>query len=124
MIKGKRNNSKKAEKLRLQNPFGDFDKDGVINVNDCQPFNPDEHGVLGDIGKKYISPVYQRIREYHIKRPPIRTIERLEQRQAVWREKHVPSTARRITPTKEKVVKKDVTPPYKKVDRLGAGERP
>ena len=37
--------SKKAQELRLFDPFGDKDRDRVANILDCQPFNPDKDGI-------------------------------------------------------------------------------
>jgi len=37
--------SKKAQELRLFDPFGDKDRDRVANILDCQPFNPYEQGL-------------------------------------------------------------------------------
>jgi len=35
-----------------RDPFGDKDKDGVMNVTDCQPNNPRKQGFLGEIVRK------------------------------------------------------------------------
>ena len=65
MVKRKWDNSKKAEQLRLQNPFGDFDKDRVPNLLDCQPFNPAEHGDMwSSIKQRVTTPIYKRIIPY------------------------------------------------------------
>ena len=50
MVKRKSRLSKNARSRRIsrlvkQNPFGDFDKDGVPNIYDCEPTNPKKHGV-------------------------------------------------------------------------------
>lgn len=37
--------SRKTSRLVHQNPFGDFDRDGVPNIFDCEPTNPNKHGV-------------------------------------------------------------------------------
>jgi len=37
--------SRKISRLVRQKPFGDFDKDGVPNIFDCEPANPKKHGV-------------------------------------------------------------------------------
>lgn len=43
----------KTKKISIKQtkPFGDADKDGVFNIIDCQPYNKDEDGLIGDIGK-------------------------------------------------------------------------
>ena len=71
MVKGNWNISKKAEQLRMQNPFGDFDRDRVPNLLDCQPFNPNEHGWIGDTWKSIqqrvttaVTPTYKRVTSY------------------------------------------------------------
>ena len=68
---GNWDNSKRAKSIRMQNPFGDFDKDRVININDCQPFNPYEHGWLGDTWSSItqrvttaVTPTYKRVTSY------------------------------------------------------------
>ena len=38
-------NMKKKDRLRFTDPFGDYDKDGVPNIRDCEPTNPKKHGV-------------------------------------------------------------------------------
>jgi hypothetical protein len=37
--------SRKISRLVHQNPFGDYDRDGVPNIYDCVPTNPKKHGV-------------------------------------------------------------------------------
>ena len=46
--KGKEN---KKLSIKLSKPFGDADKDGVFNIIDCEPFDPNKDGLVGDIGK-------------------------------------------------------------------------
>jgi len=36
---------RKVERLVKQNPYGDYDHDGVPNISDCQPLNPKRHGI-------------------------------------------------------------------------------
>lgn len=47
-------NIKKRKKTRMErvlqqllkyDPYGDFDRDGIPNITDCDPFNPRKHGV-------------------------------------------------------------------------------
>lgn len=65
---GKWDSSEKARRIRAIDPFGDYDRDSVINLMDCQPFNPLEHGLLGDtktfIMSRVIRPTYQRAQPY------------------------------------------------------------
>ena len=37
--------TKKGERLRFTDPLGDYDKDGVPNVRDCEPTNRKKHGI-------------------------------------------------------------------------------
>lgn len=46
--KGKEN---KNLSIKLTKPFGDADKDGVFNIIDCEPFDPNKDGLVGDIGR-------------------------------------------------------------------------
>lgn len=63
--RGKWDTSKKAQHIRATSPYGDFDMDGVLNAADCQPFNPYEHGFLGDawsaVKQRIVTPVYQQV---------------------------------------------------------------
>jgi len=45
---------KKAPRLIKRDPFGDKDKDRMMNVTDCQPHNPRKQGVLGHAVGKYL----------------------------------------------------------------------
>jgi len=36
---------KKADRLRFTDPFGDYDRDGVVNIKDCEPTNPKKHAI-------------------------------------------------------------------------------
>jgi len=45
---------KKAKKKYLLKPFGDADKDGYFNVNDCKPLDPKKHGVFKKHAKKTV----------------------------------------------------------------------
>lgn len=40
---------RKVERLVRQNPYGDYDRDGVPNISDCQPLNPMRHGIEPNI---------------------------------------------------------------------------
>jgi len=43
--KDKRLNYKQARKKYGIKPYGDYDKDGRLNIHDCKPFDPKKHGV-------------------------------------------------------------------------------
>ena len=68
--KGKWDRSRKAHHIRATKPFGDFDKDNVPNLLDCQPFNPYEHGFWGDVWgavkQRIVAPIYQRVYQPHV----------------------------------------------------------
>lgn len=42
----------KLPTLQLQDPFGDYDRDGVVNILDCAPFDPTRDGKLWESVKK------------------------------------------------------------------------
>ena len=42
----------KLPTLQLQDPFGDYDRDGVVNIFDCAPFDPTRDGKLWESVKK------------------------------------------------------------------------
>jgi len=47
---GKRN---KDEQIKIDDPFGDVDGDGVLNYKDCKPFDPKRHGGYTPSGGGY-----------------------------------------------------------------------
>lgn len=62
---GKWDTGEKAQHIRATSPYGDYDRDGVLNAADCQPFNPYEHGFWGDawsaVRQRVVAPIYQRV---------------------------------------------------------------
>ncbi len=46
---------KGTPKLVKKNPFGDKDKDGMMNVTDCKPRNPNKQGFLGEATRGYLA---------------------------------------------------------------------
>ena len=62
---GKWDTGEKAQHIRAASPYGDYDQDGVLNIADCQPFNPYEHGFWGDawsaVRQRVAAPIYQRV---------------------------------------------------------------
>lgn len=64
---------KDTVKEDIEHWFGDRDKDGVINLLDCDPSDTDKHGWFGDavgaVKRRVVSPIYRRVRSFKIGRP-------------------------------------------------------
>ena len=47
------NLNKKDKRLIKRNPYGDYDKDGIINIADCKPYNKNKQGLRSFIKSVY-----------------------------------------------------------------------
>jgi hypothetical protein len=55
-------NLRKSDRLRIENPMGDYDKDGVPNYRDCSPTNKKKHGiplVISPYGYDITDPIWR-----------------------------------------------------------------
>lgn len=77
--RGQRKQQGQRNRGIIQNPFGDFDRDGVLNIFDCEPLNPKKQGILHGI--------FGDIRKWHVKHAPKRTMERWEKEEKKLRER-------------------------------------
>ena len=58
MFGSKKKLTAKQKRIVKQNPYGDYDSDGVINIADCNPTNPKQHGLwssIKSVGAKVVS---------------------------------------------------------------------
>jgi len=63
--------------------FKDYDRDGVLNVYDCQPKNPRKQGVVDYIAKRYGEHKYRKEERAKTRRAVIVTEMQAERREAI-----------------------------------------
>lgn len=79
--KGIKTSTKRSD-IIMKKPYGDYDKDGVINKLDCDPVNPKEQGFFDDL-KRGVQKVKSDYKDAREKRDYDKTLKLLEKNAGV-----------------------------------------